>query len=176
MTINPRFKYYALSLISLAVISFSIYYLLGGTREINVRLGGAVSYDIVGTDFKGRYVADSAQMVFEDIRAKIVNKEWQGELVELTYPPEEGDEINQFFGVLLKGSVTQIDGDYKLRRLRASGSLMVPLSMHWLVRPGREKVQAMIFNYAQENGLQTEDFFIQRYFPDNSVMIEVLIK
>jgi hypothetical protein len=176
MTIDPRYKYYAISAVSLAIISFSIYFLLGGTKEYEVQESGAVSYDIVGTPFKGRYVADSARMVFEDIRSKIINEDWKGDLVELTYPPEDGDEINQFFGVLLTGRVTQIEGNYKLKKLRAPGSLTVKLSMHWLVRPSREKIQTMIFDYAQERGIALEDFFMQRYLPDNSVTIEAFVK
>ncbi len=176
MTLDPRYKYYALSALSLAIICFCIYYLLGGTREYVVRQSEAISYDVVGTPFKGRYVADSAQLIFEDMKSKVVSGEWKGDLVELTYPPEGDDEINQFFGVLLTGRVTQVDGSYQLKKIRANSCLVVELSMHWLVRPGREKVQAMIFDYAQERGLELEDFFLQRYLPDNSVTIEAFIK
>jgi hypothetical protein len=176
MTIDPRYKYYAISAISIAIIAFSIYFLLGGTKEYPVLESDAVKYDIVGTPFRGRYVADSAQMVFEDIRSKIVSGQWQGDLVELTYPPEGDEEINQFFGVLLTGRVTQIEGNYQLKKIRTPGSLVVNLPMHWLVRPTREKVQAKIFDYAQERGIELEDYFLQRYLPDNSVTVEAFIK
>lgn len=176
MKIDLRYKYYAISALSLGVIIFSIYYLLGGTAEYLVVDSGTVSYDIVGTPYQGRYVADSAQLVFEDIRSKITTNEWQGDLVEVTYEPEEGQQINQFFGVLLTGTVTQIEGDYKLKKLRAPGSLMVHLPMHWLVRPDREKIQAMLYDYAQQRGIDVENFFMQRYLPDNSVTIEVFLK
>ncbi len=176
MRINPKIKYYLLSLVSLAIIFSSIYYLLGGWTKLEVSEGGAVNYDIVGTSYKGRYVADSAALVFEDIKAKVTNNVWEGDLVEITYVPEEGDEINQFFGVLLTGRVTQIEGNYRITKIRAPGILQVALTMNWMVRPNREEIQLMFDSYARENGLEIESYFLQRYYPDNSVLVEAFVK
>lgn len=176
MTIDPRYKYHAVSAVSVCIILFTIYFLLGGTREYRVAEAGAVNYDIVGVPYQGKYVPDSARILFEQLRTKITSNEWKGELVEITYLPQGDEEVNQFFGVLLTGRVTQIDGAYQIRKISARSSLQVRLTMHWLVRPGREKVQTMIDGYARENGMEIEDFFLQRYLTDNSVVIEAFVK
>ncbi len=176
MTINPKLKYYAVSAVSLLVIFFSIYYLLGGTRDFYVEEKAAADYDIVGKPYKGEYSAESAQVLFEEIRDKVLSGEWEGDLVEITYPPEEGEDVNQFFGVLLTGAVTQIDGAYRLKKVTAPQVLTVRLTMHGLVRPSREKVEALISGYAQERGMSLEEYYLQRYLPDNSVEVEAFVR
>lgn len=173
---NPRYKYYGISAISLLIIAFSIYYLLGGTKDFVVAESGGAVYDIVGKPYKGRYSADSARVIFEDLRSKVQTGEWTGDLVEIAYSPETGDQVNQFFGVLLRGTVTEIQGNYQLKRIRPPQILQVRLGMHPLVRPSREKVEAKISGYAQERGLELEDFFLHRYLPDNSVVVEAFVK
>lgn len=176
MKIPPQYKYYAFSAACLVVIVFSIYYLLGGTKDYYVTEGGNAAYDIAGKAYRGSYSAESARVVFEEFRDKVQRGEWKGDLVEITYPPEEDEEVNQFFGVLLTGNVTQIESDQKLIKLEAEKTLLVALEMHPLVRPSREKVEAMLYSYAQEKGWELEDYFMQRYLPDNSVVVEAFVK
>lgn len=176
MTADPRIKYYAISIVSLLVIFTSVYYLLGGGDQLAVMEGGPVNYDIVGSNYKGRYVADSAGLMFQEIRSKVADKVWEGDLVEITYPVEEADHVNLVFGVLLTGRVTQIEGNYRISKIRAPRILQISLTMHWLVRPNREEIQATFYAYAQENGLEIEGYFLQRYYPDNSILVEAFVK
>jgi len=179
MTItNSKYFYYFIIVISFGIISFSIYYQLGGFKELKVNAFESVDYAMAGVDFKGNYNDPEIKKLYEMAKDQIATGKIKGILGLVDYV-EEGlsdNEVHYFIGIILLDRITELPPDYKVRKFNARGVLGVTLDIHPIVRPPKSDIEGKIYAAAQEHGLEVEDYFLEKHYADDRVIVEGFVK
>ncbi|MBV6644713.1 MAG: hypothetical protein KI790_04655 [Cyclobacteriaceae bacterium] len=174
MKIRPLHIYVLVSAVSLIVIGYSVYYLLGGFDKIKVYQIEGGKWSVAGQYFEGEYSPRTIESYFERARDLILEKRMEGTLCVVNYYTDDmgEDNVKLFVGVMLGKDMTEIPQGFEVREFEAEKKLAVFLSMHPLVRPTPPKIHGLIFGEAQELNVQLQDYFFELYYQDNSMSIE----
>ncbi|MFY0651218.1 MAG: hypothetical protein JXQ96_04255 [Cyclobacteriaceae bacterium] len=180
MKLSARIKkylYWLVSIISLVIITLSIYQYLGGFDEIRVVQSSNNTYSVAGKEFKGRQRSDSLNLLFREIKSLILNKELNGDLCIINYPKSDDEnEIHQFVGVLMSDDIAEIPTGLKVIEYESETTFKVGLGMHPLVMPNSDKVEEIITQYAAGKGFELENYSMEILFSDNSIMVEMFAR
>jgi len=175
---NSKYFYYFIIVISLGTIVFSIYYQLGGFRELKVNAFEGVNYAMAGVDFKGSYNDPQIENLYNHAKDQVATGKIKGILGLMDYI-EEGlskNEVHYFIGIILLDKVTELPPDYTVRKIKARGVLGITLDIHPIVRPPKSDIEGKIYASAQEHGLEVEDYFLEKHFADDHVIVEGFVK
>lgn len=174
-TKTKTYLYWLLAFVSTASILFSIHALLGGFEELTVVESSNNTYSIAGKEFKGGMKSDTLQRYFEEVRAELAEGKLKGELCIVNFRDKDlsGTTVHQLVGVLLGDDVAEIPAGMKVVELESTKTLKVALVMHPLVRPNPDKIEGLMYAYAQEKGYTLQNISMEILYPDNSVLIEM---
>lgn len=174
-TIQKTYLYILLTVVCVGVISTSVYYLLGGFKEVILVTAQNNIYSIAGKEFKGKASNDTLRLYFNEMKNILETGKMKGDLCLINYQDENlaDNEVHHFIGILLGEGTSEISGGLSVRELENKTSFKAALVMHPLVRPNSEKVQAQIYEYAQEQGYELENYSIEIFFSDDSMMVEM---
>ena len=177
-TIQKRNIYWAISFVSLLFISISSYYLLGGFDDYKVTGSSNNHYTIAGRWVSGLGVYQEEQDAFEEMGQLILDDKLQGVLCLIDFQPDslERHEVHRFVGVLMEEDVFLIPKGLDVYEIKSETSFMVPLTMHPLVMPNTKTVQEKIFSYADSAGYHLKNFTLERFYQDESVLVEMFAK
>ncbi len=137
-----------------------------------------VDYSVAGIEFKGRYNDPEIENIFNEVKGVVSTGLIQGTLSLIEYNDsdlKEG-EVQYFIGIILQNRVTKIPGNYSVRRIQSRAILSVRLDVHPLVRPSKEEVEAKMYSLAGEKGFEIENFFLEKHFADDRMVIEGFVK
>ncbi len=165
-------------LVLLILIGTSIYYLLGGFKEVEVYEVPGEKRNIVGKYFRGYYAHPDLESIWQETQQLLQSGSLTGELVVVNYQNDslDNDEVEQFIGISLSGGMAEIPAGYDVLEINTSQKLAIYLSMHPLVRPNPITIENMFADYAAGKELSTEPLTIEIHFPDNSMSIETPIQ
>ncbi len=175
---NSKYFYYLIIVISFGVISFSIYYQLGGFRELTVNAFDSVDYAMAGVDFKGKYNDPEIERLYGLAKDQVATGKVKGILGLVDYVDDDLDEneVHYFIGIILLDKITELPPGFKVRRMASRGVLGITLDVHPLVRPSKSDIEGKIYAAAQEHGLQVENYFLEKHFADDQLVIEGFVK
>jgi len=173
---QSKYFYYALSMLFMGLIFFLAYYQLGGLKEIEVTPYDDVDYSIAGVEFKGQRNDPQIEVLFNEV--KVATEDIQGTLCLMEYFDAETtkEEVLYFIGIILDNRVTELPGNYSVRRIKSRALLRATLDVHPLVRPAKEEIEAKMYQVAAENGFEIENFFLEKHFADDRLEIEGFVK
>ena len=177
-TVQKTYLYILLSVVSFCIITASVYFLLGGFKDIIIVTAKNNVYSIAGRDFKGRLSNDSLGMYFNEMKSLVASEKLKGSLCLINYQDEDlkDSEVHQFIGVLLNDEVTEIPSGLTVREIECETSFKAALVMHPIVRPNSEKIQAQIHAFAQEKGFALDNYTLELFFMDDSMLVEMFEK
>lgn len=178
MKLNTNHKtllYILLSIFCVSIIAVCCYYLLGGFKEVILFELKNNVHSIAGKEFKGKINNDTIGIYFNEMKLIIENGNLKGDLCLVNYQDKEltEKEVHQFIGILLEDDITEIPSGFKVIEIESEISFNVALIMHPLIQPNSEKVQAMIYDFAQKKEYELENYSLEIFYPDNSVIIEM---
>ena len=162
---------------SISTIAGCAYYLMGGMDEVIVYELPGEQKIIVGQEFKGRHTDKKIAEHFYDSRKLVLDSAIRGTLVQVVYQNDSlaDNEVAYFTGVEIEGTMAEVPLGYSVRKIQASSKFAVFLSMHPLVRPSPEKIEAMLASKADSLGMSLAPFIVEKHYPDNSMSVEVLV-
>ncbi|MFY0607862.1 MAG: hypothetical protein JXR10_14180 [Cyclobacteriaceae bacterium] len=175
---QKRYVYGALIVIFFGIIITSVYQLLGGFDEIKVYKLEPITRTIAGKEFYTHY-ADEAPLDFgATCRQLLDSGEISGQLVVVNYLSDSipRDQIHQFIGVELSQETSEIPQDFEVQEFESGDRYAVFLSMHVLVQPRPQKIEAMLWQQAREDNVELQDRFFEIRYPDNSLSVEGWVK
>ena len=173
-----KYLYYSIIVVSLLIILFSVYYQLGGFREMEVNAFEGADYAIAGKEFKGTYNDPQIEELYNSVKEKISTGEIKGilSLIDYTGTDSESNEVHYFIGILLLNKVTELPVDYRVRKIKSRGILGVHLDVHPIVRPPKDDIESKIIAAAREHDLQLEDYFLEKHFADDRMVVEGFVQ
>ncbi len=175
---QKQYVYLALILAFLIIIVGSIYYILGGFKEVKAIPLEGTTRTIAGKQFVTHYTDEKPRDFGRECRELLADSTMQGRLVVINYHSDtlERDQIHQFIGIALSEEMSEIPQGFEIIELETSARYAVFLSMHVIVQPRPNKIEALLFAKAQEDGNELEDFFLEVWYPDNSLVVEGWVK
>ena len=175
---NTKKFYYLIILVSFLVIVFSLYYQLGGFRQLNVEVYEQVDYAIAGREFRGSYKDPAIEEIYQFAKEQVATGKIAGTLCVIDYPGEDlgENEVNYFIGVLLLDKITELPTNYTVRRIQSPGALGVSLDTHPIVRPTKDDVEARINETALAYNLRIRDYFLEKHYADDRLVIEAFLE
>lgn len=175
---QSRIFYLSLIIIFLGVITTSIYYLLGGFKEVTVQKLGPINRTVVGKQFTSHYANDAWIEFGKQCKEMVEKAAIDGTLTVITYHVDslKEDEISKFVGITLNSEMAEVPQDFSILEFASNTRFQVVLEMHVLVQPRPQNVEAMILNAAEEAGKPLEDFFFELRYPDGSLQVEGWVK
>ena len=170
--------YFSIIILSVLIIAFTVYFHLGGLKEIQVRAYPEVNYSLAGTEFKGNYDDPEIQVLYKKAKELVLSGDINGILSVIDYPDLDlGEkEVRLFIGIILKEKITEIPTNYKVRKIESRGALGVELDMHPFVRPTKDDIESEIYLTAQKNGLDIDAYFLEKHFKDDRIKVEAFLK
>lgn len=175
---HSKYFYYTIIIISLATIAFSIYYQLGGLKKLEVNAYPQVNYSLAGVEFQGRFDDPEIKRIYNEAKDFIQNGQIKGTLSVIDYLDEAlGEkEVHFFVGIILDEKVTELPTNYQVKKVEARGVLGILMDIHPLVRPTKNEIEGMIYAAAQENNLTIQNFFLEKHYEDDRVMVEGFVQ
>ena len=176
-----KLYYYILGVVLLAFL-LGVYYHLGGFRKIEVeKIENALPYEVKiwGKHFDGNVQDEKWKGLFVEIRDMIVDGKLKAPVTVIylkeTPAGDNDKKIEAFIGSQAVPGTQPPDG-LQEDSLSFKGVLRVRLTMHPVVMPSPQKVMKVISRYAAMNNLKPESLHIEKYYPDNTLAVEVPFK
>lgn len=181
MTISTKTKkyfYWLSSFIALFVILLTIYFNLGGFKEIQTAVSKNNKYSLAGKEINGKLTSKEEHFLFEEIKELIIDGSLKGTLAIVNYNDDTlGEyESRRFVGVLLDDEISMIPSGLKVLEIEGETTFQAALTMHPLVMPNTEKVEAKLKFLADEQGLVLQNYTLEKLYEDNSVIVEMFAR
>ena len=177
-TQTRKYTYWAFSFIALFTILTTSYHTMGGFEEIQTGTFQNEKYSIAGKSISGKFTSKDEYYLFEEVKKLIASGELIGTLTVVNYNDDStGQRLSRrFVGVLLSDEVALIPSGFKVLEIESDYSFRAALTMHPLVMPNTEKVEAILKIKADSLGISLRNYTMERLFADNSVIVEVFGK
>lgn len=174
-TVQKRNIYWAISFVSLLAIAMSSYHLLGGFEDFDVFRSNNNHYTIAGKWVSGLGVYQDEKDTFREMGQLILDGKLKGVLCMIDYQPDtlERHEVHRFIGVLIDEEMFLVPSGLEIQEIKAETSFMSALTMHTMVMPNTKTVRDKIETYADSSGYQLRNYSLERFYQDESVLVEM---
>ncbi|MFT7030254.1 MAG: hypothetical protein ACJA2C_001650 [Marinoscillum sp.] len=175
---QKKYFYLLIILVFLGIIVSSVFYLLGGFKEVMAIPLEGTTRTLAGKRFVTHYTDEKPREFGKECRELLADSTLDGRLVVVNYHSDtlERDQIHQFIGIALSEEMSEIPQGFEILELESSARYAVFLTMHVIVQPRPNKIEALLFAKAQEDGMELDDFFLELWYPDNSLVVEGWVK
>ena len=150
----------------IVAIGIGIYAYLGGFSNPTVTVTTSEPLLIAGQPFTGAVKDEAFGKAFQRAAQLRDSKEIEGMLGNVYYnnPESERDTIKAFIGIVVQDSTIKLPQGYEL--LRVPGGRKV---VH-------TEIEASLFDYAEENKLKLESFYVEWFPSERKGIVEVPVK
>lgn len=159
-----------------AILMLVLYTYLGGFTAPEVSLKSSEKMYVAGIPFNGSLDDEKFGNAFRRAAEVLDKGELKGMLGNIYYnDPERGDSIDAFIGVIVPDSAIALPAGYELRVVPAREKVVhAEADANIALLP--KKLFTAVFDYAKENDLELEEFYVE-WFPEESKgVVEVPVK
>ncbi|WP_018476460.1 hypothetical protein [Pontibacter roseus] len=170
-------KKFVLVMFVLSIIVAALYAYLGGFSSATVSEVNSQQLYVAGRAFNGSVKDEQLNSVFRRAAEVLDKKELEGVLGNIYYnnPDESSDSINAFIGVIIPDTAAQLPADYELRSVPGNRrALRSEVDAHYMLAPN--KLYEAVFDYAEEQKLALETFYVEWFPEERKGVVEVPIK
>ena len=156
---------------------FGIYAYLGGFKNPTITVTSSEALLIAGQAYEGTVKDDAFGNAFQRAAQAVANKELDGVLGNVYYnnPESKSDTIKAFVGVVIQDSTINLPEGFTLLHVPGGRKVLrSEIEAHYMVAPG--KLYEALFDYAKEQKLQLENFYVEWFPSDRKGIVEVPVK
>lgn len=174
---HQRLFYAGIIIVLLSVIITSLYYLMGGFKEVEVLHLVGDKKNVVGKYFIGYYAHPDLEEQLIKSRRLVESGALAGNLTVINFQNDslDNDEVEQFIGISLDGGMAEVPSGYEVLEVDMKEKLSIFLSMHPFVRPRPKTIERMFDEFAEVNQLTMDNFTLETHYLDNSMSVEMVI-
>ena len=161
----------------IVAIGIGIYAYLGGFSNPTVTVTTSEPLLIAGQPFTGAVKDEAFGKAFQRAAQLRDSKEIEGMLGNVYYnnPESERDTIKAFIGIVVQDSTIKLPQGYELLRVPGGRKVVhTEIEAHYMVGPG--KLYTSLFDYAEENKLKLESFYVEWFPSERKGIVEVPVK
>jgi len=153
------------------------YAYLGGFKSPTIAVTKSEPLILAGQSFTGTVKDEAFGEAFRKAAQLRDSKEIDGVLANVYYnnPESKKDTIRAFVGLAIQDSTIKLPQGYELLRVPGGRKVVrAEIEAHYMVGPG--KLYTSLFDYAEENKLKLEDFYVEWFPTDRKGIVEVPVK
>lgn len=160
-----------------AIVLLVLYTYLGGFTEPDVTVTTSKPMYVAGQPYEGSVEDEAMGKLFQRAAQVLEQNELQGMLGNIYYndPDKSGDSIRAFIGVIVPDSAAKLPEGYELRAV-PGGRKVVRAEVNARVQVAPQKLYAAVFEYAKEEKLKLEEFYLEWFPADDQGVLEVPVK
>jgi DNA gyrase inhibitor GyrI len=164
-------------MLAVAVVLMVLYTYIGGFSAPKVDIATSETMYVAGQLFEGSVEDEAMGKAFQRAAEVLDKKELDGMLGNIYYndPDKSGDSIRAFIGIILMDSVSTLPNGFTLRKIEG-GKKVVHAEVEANVVLSPKKLYTAVFDYAKEQKLELEDFYIEWFPKDDLGVLEVPVK
>jgi len=162
---------------AVAILLLVLYTYIGGFTAPDVTLATAETKYVAGQPFEGAVKDQALGQAFQKAAQLLKEQKIEGVLGNIYYndPDKSGDSIRAFIGIIVPDTSAALPAGYTLRTVPGGGQV-VRAEVEANVTVAPKKLYAAVFDYAKEEKLQLQDFYLE-WFPDEDHgVVEVPVK
>lgn len=159
-------KKFLIAIFSVILVTAGVYAYFGGFSKPKIERTLSPEIHVAGKEYKGSVKTEEFGNLFLEAGKLVEEQKIPGDLGGIYYndPEKHKDSINCFIGVIIPDLKTPVPAGYKVRTLPAGRKVVKgSIESHLALAPA--KLFPAIFQYAKENNIPLQDFFVERY-PD----------
>ncbi|RIJ37719.1 GyrI-like domain-containing protein [Pontibacter oryzae] len=160
-----------------AILLMVFYTYIGGFTEPEVTMATSQAMYVAGAPFEGSVEDEAMGQLFQRAAKVLDQKELEGMLGNIYYndPDKSGDSIRAFIGIIIPDSSVVLPSGYTLRTV-PGGRRVVRAEVNASVAMSPRKLYAAVFDYAEEEKLKLEEFYVEWFPADDQGVLEVPVK
>lgn len=164
-------------LAALAAIFLVTYTFIGGFSASDVQVTTSKTMYVAGVPFEGAMQDKQLGEAFQKAGELVKSKKLEGTLGNIYYnnPETSGDSLRAFIGVIVPDSSITLPEGYELRTV-PGGRQVVRAETEANITILPKKLYTAVFDYAKENKLKLDDFYVEWFPADNRGIVEVPVK
>lgn len=168
----------AIVALGVSIIFFIAYIVLGGFKEVEVSTVEVSGYTIAGVPYKGKASDQELMELFNQIKQYHKEGKIPGTLAAVYNETanEDKGEVDAFIGVITKDSSAVLPSKFNYRHIDTESVVRASIGSHYVVAPTPGTVKKKIINFAKENNLTLQNYMIEKYINEKSIIIEIPIK
>jgi len=170
-------KKFLIAIFSIILLTAGVYAYFGGFNKPEIKQTLSPEIHVAGKEYKGSVKTEEFGNLFLEAGQLVEQKKIAGDLGGIYYndPEKSKDSIHAFIGVIIPNLNTPIPAGYKVRTLPA-GRKVVQGSIEAHVALAPSRLFPAIFEYAKENKIPLQDFFVERYPDTDHAVVMVFEK
>ncbi|GHA63954.1 GyrI-like domain-containing protein [Pontibacter akesuensis] len=160
-----------------AILLLVFYTYLGGFTDPEVTIATSKPMYVAGQPFEGSVEDEALGNAFQRAAQLLEQNELQGTLGNIYYnnPDNSGDSIRAFIGIIIPDSTVKLPQGYTLRKV-PGGRKVVHAEVNARVAMAPGKLYEAVFDYAKEQNLQLEEYYVEWFPADDEGVLEVPVK
>ena len=160
-----------------AIVLLVLYTYLGGFTEPEVSVTTSKTIYVAGQPYQGSIEDEALGKAFQRAAEVLEKKELDGVPGNIYYndPDKSGDSLRAFIGVIIPDSSVTLPAGYELRTV-PGGRQVVHAEVNANVAISPKKLYAAVFDYAEEEKLKLEDFYVEWFPATDRGVVEVPVK
>ena len=170
---NPIYKYLVLLVVSMAVIGVTVYYQLGGFKEVEVFELKGEQKVVVGRAYEGSGTHPDVRRYLIESQRLVLDSAINGTLARIVHrTSDESNMVSYFIGILIDGEMAEVPQGYEVRTYQPQRRFAVFLAMNKWVRPSSRKIDQMLNEQATAAGYDLPSTIAELYYVDDSMSVE----
>ncbi|RDV13786.1 AraC family transcriptional regulator [Pontibacter diazotrophicus] len=161
-----------------AIVLLVLYTYIGGFTAPDVSVITSETKYVAGQPYEGTIKDEALSKTFQRAAEVLDNNELEGMLGNIYYndPDKSGDSLRAFVGIIVPdtNNIT-LPAGYELRTV-PGGRQVVRAEVNATIAVAPDKLYAAVFDYAQEENLQLEDFYVEWFPEDDRGVVEVPVR
>ncbi|MBC5994232.1 GyrI-like domain-containing protein [Pontibacter cellulosilyticus] len=164
-------------LAAFGVVLLVLYTFLGGFTAPEVKMATSETMYVAGQAYTGSVEDEQMSKLFMRAAEVVDKKELEGTLGNIYYndPDKSGDSIRAFIGVIVPNADVKLPEGYELRTV-AGGKKVVRAEAEGNMALLPRKLYKAIYDYAEEENLKLEDFYVEWFPAQDRGVVEVPVK
>ena len=160
-----------------AIILLVLYTYLGGFTAPDVALATSKTIYIAGQPYQGSVEDEALGKAFQRAAEVLEKNELNGMPGNIYYndPDKSGDSLRAFVGVIIPDTSVALPTGYELRTV-PGGRQVVHVEVNANVAIAPKKLYEAVFDYAKEENLKLEDFYVEWFPASDRGVVEVPVK
>ncbi|GAB3542560.1 hypothetical protein GCM10027443_43580 [Pontibacter brevis] len=161
-----------------AIIMLVLYTYIGGFTAPEVSVITSETKYVAGQPYVGSIEDEALGKAFQRAAEVLEKKELEGMLGNIYYndPDKSGDSLRAFVGIFVPDTTNiTLPAGYELRTVPGGRKVIhAEVSASVVVAP--KKLYAAVFDYAREENLKLEDFFVEWFPEEDRGVVEVPVR
>ncbi|WP_181304891.1 effector binding domain-containing protein [Rufibacter sp. XAAS-G3-1] len=168
-----KFLIYLAVIVGVALVAYTY---MGGFAEVKVSQAMSSPAVIAGKYYEGSTDSEELGQIYQEVGKAVEQKQLTGDFAGIYYnnPNQESKTVKAFIGVAVQDSSVALPTGFTVRAVPAGRPVLKgELDANITIAPKR--IYGALFEYAEENKLALQEFYVERFPEGKPAVIEVAL-